>query len=85
MTAWQCWLKGQCVGIEVIQLCVISLPVKSSIIGVIQEFTKKEMASRLGCLAEAPVLAKTTCHRAGHPRKLKEGWESANKHINFVY
>ena len=35
-------LKGQCVGIEAVQFSVISLPVKSSIIGVIQEFTINE-------------------------------------------
>ena len=40
-----------------------------------------KMASRSGCLTEAPDLDKTTRHRAGRPRKHSEGWESANKRI----
>jgi len=60
---------GQCVGIEAVQFCVISLPVKSSIIGVIQEFTNYKMASGVGCLTEVPDLVKTTRHRVGRPRK----------------
>jgi len=39
------------------------------------------MASSLGCLFEAPVLAKTTYRRVGRPRKHKDGWESVNKRI----
>ena len=31
-------LKGQCIGIEAVQLCIISLPVKSSVIVTLQEF-----------------------------------------------